>query len=293
MSVPDRAPSPPETGAGSRARAARRPTPRRRGGEPGIPALAIVPAALAIAFLVLPLLGLALRAPWSRLGEILATDVVRQSLLLSVWTSIVATALSVAVGVPLAWLLARGRFPVRRLVQAAVTLPLVLPPVVGGVALLGVLGRRGLIGSYLHDWFGMTIPFTPAAVVIAQTFVAMPFLVVSVEGALRGADVRFDEAAASLGASRWTTMRRVTLPLIAPSVAAGAVLTWARALGEFGATITFAGSFPGRTQTLPLTVYSALETEPQAAIALSLVLLTVCLGVLIVLRGHWLGQVLR
>ncbi len=266
---------------------------RRRVAPRGVPAVALVPAAIALAFLVLPLLGLALRSPWARFGEILTTTVVRQSLLLSLWTSITATVISVVFGVPLAWLLARGRFPGRRLVQAAVTLPLVLPPVVGGVALLGVLGRRGLLGSYLYDWFGTTITFTPAAVVLAQTFVAMPFLVVSVEGALRGADARFDEAAASLGASRWTTMRRVTLPLVAPSVAAGAVLTWARALGEFGATITFAGNFPGRTQTLPLTVYSALETDPDAAIALSLVLLAVCLGVLVVLRGHWLGQVTR
>jgi len=266
---------------------------RRRVGHRGVPAAALVPAVLAIAFLVLPLLGLALRSPWARLGEILTTTTVRQSLALSLWTSLVATAVSVLVGVPLAWLLARGRFPGRRVLQAAVTLPLVLPPVVGGVALLGVLGRRGLVGRYLYDWFGTTITFTPTAVVLAQVFVAMPFLVVSVEGALRGADERFDEAAASLGASRWTTMRRVTLPLIAPSLAAGAVLTWARALGEFGATITFAGNFPGRTQTLPLTVYAALESDPDAAITLSLVLLVVCLAVLVVLRGHWLGQVAR
>lgn len=252
-----------------------------------------MPALLAVTFLALPLVGLALRAPWSRLGEILTADVVRQSLVLSLWTSVTATALSVLLGVPLAWLLARGRFPGRRIVQAAVTLPLVLPPVVGGVALLGVLGRRGTLGVYLDEWFGITIPFTPAAVVLAQTFVAMPFLVLSVEGALRGADERFEEAAASLGASRWTTMRRVTLPLLAPSVAAGAVLTWARALGEFGATITFAGNFPGRTQSLPVTVYAAIESDPQAATALSVVLLAVCLAVLVALRGHWLGQAAR
>ncbi|NLF05761.1 MAG: molybdate ABC transporter permease subunit [Actinomycetales bacterium] len=271
-----------------------RATPTRRRTAPRtIPALALVPAVLALAFLVLPLVGLTLRAPWGRLGEILTSTPVRQSLTLSLWTSLAATAIAVVLGVPLAWLLARGEFPARRLVQAAVTLPLVLPPVVGGVALLGVFGRCGLLGASLYDAFGITITFTPAAVILAQVFVAMPFLVVSVEGALRGADLRFDEAAASLGASRWTTMRRVTLPLIAPSVAAGAVLTWARALGELGATITFAGSFPGRTQTLPLTVYSALETDPDAAIALSLVLLVVCLAVLVVLRGHWLGQVTR
>src|SRR5690606_7186879 len=173
----------------------------RRAVRHGVPAVALVPAAIALAFLLLPLLGLALRAPWARFAAIFSTTAVRQSLLLSLWTSITATIIAVAFGVPLAWLLARGRFPGRRIVQGAVTLPLVLPPVVGGVALLGVLGRRGLLGSYLYDWFGTTITFTPAAVVLAQTFVAMPFLVVSVEGALRGADERFDEAAASLGAS--------------------------------------------------------------------------------------------
>jgi len=252
-----------------------------------------VPAALAVVLLVVPLAALALRAPWARFGEVLSAPSVRESLVLSLWTSLTATVLAVGLGVPLAWLLARGHFAGRRILQATVTLPLVLPPVVGGVALLEVFGRRGLVGGYLYDWFGVTITFSPTAVILAQLFVAMPFLVLSVEGALRGADERFDEAAASLGASRWTTMRRVTLPLVAPSLAAGAILTWARALGEFGATITFAGNFPGRTQTLPLSVYAALETDPDAAIALSLVLLLVCLAVLVALRGHWLGEVRR
>jgi molybdate transport system permease protein len=162
-----------------------------------------------------------------------------------------------------------------------VTVPLVLPPVVGGVALLFVLGRRGVLGQYLDAWFGITIPFTTAAVVIAQVFVAMPFLVVAVEGALAGTDRRYEEAAATLGASRWTAFRRVTLPSVAPAVGAGTVLCWARALGEFGATITFAGSFPGTTQTMPLTVYLALESDPEAALALSLVLLGVAVGVLV------------
>jgi len=194
-------------------------------------------------------------------------------------------------GVPLAWVLARATFPGRKLVRALVTVPLVLPPVVGGVALLLLLGRRGLIGRYLDAWLGVTVPFTTAAVVIAEAFVAMPFLVIAVEGALRSADPRFEDAAATLGASRWTTFRRVTLPMVAPGITAGSVLCFARALGEFGATITFAGSFPGVTRTMPLTVYLALETDPPAAIALSLVLLLVCVGVLASLRDRWITGV--
>jgi molybdate transport system permease protein len=162
----------------------------------------------------------------------------------------------------------------------------VLPPVVGGVALLLAFGRRGLVGRYLDSWFGVTIPFSTTAVVLAETFVAMPFLVVTVEGALRVADIRYEEASASLGASRWTTFHRVTLPLIGPSVVAGAVLCWARALGEFGATITFAGNFPGTTRTMPIAVYVALETDPDAAIALSLLLLVVSVAVLVGLRDR-------
>jgi molybdate transport system permease protein len=192
-------------------------------------------------------------------------------------------------GVPLAWLLARTAFPGRRLVRALVTVPLVLPPVVGGVALLLVFGRRGLVGEWLDATFGFTLPFTTAGVVLAEAFVAMPFLVISVEGALRAADARFEEAAATLGATRWTAFRRVTLPLIAPGVAAGAVLCWARALGEFGATITFAGNFPGRTQTMPLAVYLALEQDVDAAIVLSLVLLVVSVVILAGLRDRWVS----
>ena len=190
---------------------------------------------------------------------------------------------------PLAWVLARAEFPGRRLVRALVTVPLVLPPVVGGVALLLVFGRRGLLGGWLDQTFGVSLPFTTAGVVVAEAFVAMPFLVIAVEGALRGADARYEEAAATLGATRWTAFRRVTLPLIAPGVAAGAVLCWARALGEFGATITFAGNFPGRTQTMPLAVYLALEQDVDAAIVLSLVLLAVSVGILAALRDKWVA----
>jgi molybdate transport system permease protein len=263
---------------------------RAAGGEGSrsAPAPLLVPALIAVAFLVLPLLGLLFRAPWGRLGTILRGSDATQALQLSLWTASVATAISLVIGVPLAWLLARGRFPGRRLVRALVTLPLVLPPVVGGVALLLAFGRRGFIGRYLDEWFGLTIPFTPLAVVLAETFVAMPFLIVTVEGALRSADQGYEEAAATLGASRMTVFRRVTMPLIAPSLVAGAVLCWARALGEFGATITFAGSFPGRTETMPIAVYYALERDPDAAIALSLVLLLVSVVVLVSLRDQWL-----
>ncbi|WP_157429785.1 ABC transporter permease [Actinomadura oligospora] len=249
----------------------------------------MLPALVGLVFLVLPLAGLFVRAPWGTLGTRLGQPQVLEALRLSLVSATIATALCLLFGVPLAWLLARVPFPGVRLVRALVTVPLVLPPVVGGVALLLVLGRRGLVGEWLDRAFGITLPFTTSGVVLAETFVAMPFLVISVEGALRAADARFEEAAATLGAGRWTVFRRVTLPMAAPGVLAGAVLCWSRALGEFGATITFAGNFPGRTQTMPLAVYLALETDPQAAIVLSLVLLAVSVAVLVGLRDRWTG----
>jgi molybdate transport system permease protein len=248
-----------------------------------------VPALIGLGFLVLPLAGLLIRAPWPSLPQRLTEPGVLAALRLSLLTATLATGLCLLFGVPLAWLLARTGFPGRRFVRALVTVPLVLPPVVGGVALLLVFGRRGLVGGWLDSTFGFSLPFTTAGVVVAEAFVAMPFLVISVEGALRGADARYEEAAATLGAGRWTAFRRVTLPLIAPGVAAGAVLCWARALGEFGATITFAGNFPGRTQTMPLAVYLALEQDLDSAIVLSLVLLVVSVGILVALRDRWLG----
>jgi molybdate transport system permease protein len=262
--------------------------PRRRAVGRGVPVALLVPAVLGLAFLVLPLAGLLIRAPWSTLPQRLAEPGVLTALRLSLQTATLATGLCLVLGVPLAWLLARADFPGRRLVRALVTVPLVLPPVVGGVALLLVFGRRGIVGEWLDAAFGITLPFTTAGVVLAEAFVAMPFLVIAVEGALRGADVRYEEAAATLGAGRWTTFTHVTLPLVAPGIAAGAVLCWARALGEFGATITFAGNFPGRTQTMPLAVYLALETDLQTAIVLSLVLLTVSVAILAGLRDKWL-----
>jgi molybdate transport system permease protein len=262
----------------------------RRARDGGVPLPLLVPAALAVAFLVLPLAGLVIRAPWTTLGSQLAQREVGQALRLSLVSATLATLVSLLLGVPLAWVLARSAVRGRSLLRALVTVPLVLPPVVGGVALFLVIGRTGILGRPLYEHLGVTVPFTTTAVVIAQTFVAMPFLVISVEGALRAADARFEDAAATLGADRWTTFRRVTLPLVAPGVAAGSVLCWARALGEFGATITFAGNFPGTTQTMPLAVYLALQRDPQAAIALSLVLLAVSLGTLLLLRDRWLGR---
>jgi molybdate transport system permease protein len=263
---------------------------RSRSGGAGVPAPLLVPAALAVAFLVLPVVGLLVRTPWSSLGPQLTGPGVGAALRLSLVSATLATLLSVVMGVPLAWVLARSRIRGRTVLRALVTVPLVLPPVVGGVALFLVLGRQGLVGRWLDEAFGITIPFTTTAVVIAETFVAMPFLVISVEGALRAADARFEDAAATLGADRWTTFRRVTLPLVAPGIAAGAVLCWARALGEFGATITFAGNFPGTTQTMPLAVYLALQDDPEAAIVLSLVLLVVSVATLSLLRDRWLGR---
>ncbi|MEV0230948.1 ABC transporter permease [Nonomuraea sp. NPDC050786] len=269
-------------------------TSKRRSASSGqasgrLPWMLVLPAVAGLAFLVLPLAGLLVRAPWPTLLERLAEPQVLEALRLSLVCATIATALCLVFGVPLAWLLARVDFPGVRVVRALVTVPLVLPPVVGGVALLLVLGRRGLIGQWLAATFGVTLPFTTAGVIVAEAFVAMPFLVISVEGALRGADRRFEEAAATLGASRWTVFRRVTLPLIMPGVVAGAVLCWARALGEFGATITFAGNFPGTTRTMPLAVYLALESEPEAAIVLSLVLLTVSVVILASLRDRWVS----
>jgi molybdate transport system permease protein len=260
----------------------------RGGASVSVPAPLLVPALIAILFLLLPLAGLLIRAPWGRLGAALSGTDATAALTLSLWTATVSTAISVVIGVPLAWVLARSSFPGQRLLRALVTLPLVLPPVVGGVALLLAFSRTGIVGRYLDSWFGLTIPFSPLAVVMAETFVAMPFLIITVEGAFRSADQGFEEAAATLGAKRMTVFRRITVPMIAPSLGAGAVLCWARALGEFGATITFAGSFPGQTETMPIAVYYALENDPDAAIALSLVLLVVSIAVLVSLRDHWL-----
>jgi molybdate transport system permease protein len=246
-----------------------------------------VPALVGLGFLVLPVVGLLAKTPWRELPALLAAGDSWTALRLSLETATLATGVSLVLGVPLAWLLARTRVPARRLVRALVTVPLVLPPVVAGIALLLVLGRQGLVGGWLDRELGITLPFTTSGVVVAESFVALPYLVVSVESALRLADPQLEEAAATCGANQWQIFRWVTLPTVAPGVAAGAALAWARALGEFGATITFAGNFPGTTQTMPLAVYLELEQDPQAAIALSLVLLVVSIAVLAALRDRW------
>jgi molybdate transport system permease protein len=277
--VADRVPSTP-TGERSRRRRAHQ--------RSGVPFLAIVLAFIAVAFFVIPLIGLLQRAPWGSLWDELSTPTARDAMRLSLECSLWATGLSVFFGLPLAWVLARVEFPGRSIVRALTLLPLVLPPVVGGVALLLAFSRNSLIGGWLHDWFGVQLTFSKAGTVLAETFVAMPFFVITVEAGLRSTDRRYEEAAATLGAKRWTVFRRVTLPMILPSIAAGAALSWARALGEFGATITFAGNIQGRTQTTPLAVYLLLQNGTDAAIALSLVLLTVSVLVLVLLRDRWL-----
>lgn len=254
-------------------------------GRPPVRLLAV--AGVATVFLVLPLVALVVSAPWHRLWSVVSTPAALEALWLSAYTSTIAAALCLVLGVPLAWLLARVDFAGRRLVRALVAVPLVLPPVVAGVALLSAFGRHGIVGAPLRAAFGTQIPYTTTAVVLAHTFVALPFFVISLEGALRGASSRLEVAAATLGADRWTTFRRVTLPLAMPAVVAGLVLAWARSLGEFGATITFAGNYPGTTRTMPLDVYTALQADRDTAVALSLLLLLVCVAVLLALRERW------
>ncbi len=277
-----------ETPVVAHRRGTHRGRPQRVGRE-RLPVGAVVLATIAVAFFAAPFLGLLWRVPWSDAWQVATSETVRRALWLSARTSLASTVASLVLGVPLAWALARVDFPGRSLVRALATLSMVLPPVVGGVALFFSFGRRGLFGQYLDQWFGITLPFTTTAVVMAQTFVAMPFLVLTVEAALRQLDRRFEDAARTLGASRWYVFRRVTLPSIRPALVAGAVLAWARALGEFGATITFAGNLPGTTQTMPLATYLALESNPDEALVISVVLIAVSFSVLVGLRERWLG----
>jgi molybdate transport system permease protein len=253
-----------------------------------IPLALVPPAGIGAAFLLLPALALVVRAPWRELPEIYHRNDFGDALRISVITAVEATAVSLIFGVPLAWMIARVRFPGMSVVRAVVTLPLVLPPVVGGVALFYALGRLGIVGQSLYSWFGIALPFSQPGIVLAQTFVAMPFLVVTLEGAFRSADRSLEEAAATLGANRLRVFTRVTLPLVVPSLAAGTVLCWARALGEFGATQVFGGNLQGITQTMPTLVLQAFHTRPQDAVALSLPLMAVALLILMALRDRWL-----
>jgi molybdate transport system permease protein len=254
------------------------------------PLLLLVPAAVAALLLVVPLVTLVADTPWGDLASQLTSAAVRDALRLTVLASLLTVLFCLLLGTPLAWMLARLDFPGRSLLRAAVLVPLVLPPVVAGVALVTALGRNGLVGRPLDAAFGITIPYTTTAVVIAHTFVSMPFYVLSVEGALRSSGEEYDAVAATLGADRWTTFRRVTLPLAMPGVVAGAALAWARSLGEFGATITFAGNYPGTTQTMPSLIYTELQSDPMVARTVSMVLLVVSVVVLALLRNRWLTR---
>lgn len=252
------------------------------------PVVVVLLAMLTVSLFALPLVGLLLRVPWSDLGATLSTHDSLEAMRLSLICTLSATVLSVLLGLPLAWVLARTSFPGRSVVRGLVLVPLVLPPVVGGVALLAAFSRTGLVGRWLADWFGIQLTFSTAGAVLAATFVSLPFFVITAEAGLRAADRRFEDVAATLGAGRWTTFRRVTLPAIAPSLGAGAVLAGARALGEFGATITFAGNLVGRTQTLPLAIYMALQGDTGVAVGLSLVLLSMSLVVVVAaFRDRW------
>ncbi|MFN2451891.1 MAG: ABC transporter permease [Candidatus Dormibacteria bacterium] len=252
------------------------------------PAPLYLPAVAGVLFLSLPVAGLLLRVPWGRLPALVGSETVRTALRLSLECSLLSLGLCFLLGVPLALVLARSEIAGLAALRAVVTLPMVLPPVVGGIALLDAFGRRGVAGPVLAA-AGIHLPFSTAGAVVAETFVALPFLVIVVEAGLRQADGRLEEAAATLGAGAWRRLVQVTLPAVAPAVLAGGALSWARALGEFGCTLTFAGNLPGATQTMPLAAYVALENDPDAALALSLILLAVSLTVLVALRHRWLG----
>jgi molybdate transport system permease protein len=232
------------------------------------------------------------RTPWATFTSQLTSPAILDALRLSLVTSLAAVAVDFVIGVPLAWTLARVDFPGRSLVRAMVIVPLVLPPVVGGVALLSAFGRNGLLGPAL-DRIGVSLPFTTAAVVVAHAFVSLPFLVLAVEGALRASNREYDVVAATLGASRWTTFRTVSLPLAGSGLLAGLVLAWSRALGEFGATITFAGNYPGTTRTMPNAIYVELQADPDAAVVLGVILMVVSVAVLALLREQWFDAAVR
>ncbi len=255
-----------------------------------VPRWVYLPALIGASFVLLPLVAIVAKVDWSNFVTLITSEASRDALWLSLRTATASTALCVLIGVPMALVLARTRFPGQGVLRSLVLLPLVLPPVVGGLALLYTFGRRGLLGSTL-EVLDIRIAFSTIAVVLAQTFVALPFLVVSLEGSLRTAGHRYETVAASLGAGPTTVFRRVTLPLVLPGLLAGAVLSFARALGEFGATITFAGSLQGVTRTLPSEIYLQRESDPDAAVALALVLVVVAVLVIAVARPQ--REVLR
>lgn len=242
--------------------------------RPPLPRWLLVAATVALLLVALPLAGMAARIPWTDAPALLTSESARAAIWLSLRTCALTTVLCMLLGTPLAVLLARSSGPVAGLARTVTVLPMVLPPVVAGLALLITLGRTGVVGRHLSV-LGIEIGFTTAAVVIAQTFVALPFLVVAVEGALRSVDARLERTAASLGASPTRILTTVTLPLVLPALLAGATMSFARALGEFGATLTFAGSLQGTTRTLPLQIYLDRESDPEAALALAVLLIVV------------------
>ena len=251
--------------------------PRRRAGgviQVGLPAWIYVPATVGALFVIVPLVAILLKIDWAHFIPLVTSESSRAALILSLKTAAASTVVCVVIGVPMAIVLARGRFPGQSILRALVLLPLVLPPVVGGIALLYTFGRLGLLGQHLEA-LGIRIAFSTTAVVLAQSFVSLPFLVVSLEGALRSAGNQYESIAAMLGGRPTTVLRTVTLPLVIPGLMSGAVLAFARSLGEFGATLTFAGSLQGVTRTLPLEIYLQRETDPDAAVALSLLLIVV------------------
>jgi molybdate transport system permease protein len=250
-----------------------------------LPAWIYLPAAVGALFVVLPLLAILARIDWANFVSLVTSESSRAALLLSVQTATASTLVCALLGVPMALALARGRFPGQSILRSLVLLPLVLPPVVGGIALLYTFGRQGLIGQHL-EVLGIQVAFSTTAVVLAQSFVSLPFLVVSLEGALRSVGAGYEHVAATLGARPTTVLRTVTLPLVLPGLISGAVLAFARSLGEFGATLTFAGSLQGVTRTLPLEIYLQRETDPEAAVALSLLLIVVATAIVIATAGR-------
>jgi molybdate transport system permease protein len=244
-------------------------------------------ALLVVALVATPVVSLLWRVPWSRMPSLLTEQVVRDALLLSLLSSVLAAFVAVTVGIPVALLLSRMEGVLASVTRALIMLPMVLPPVVGGAALLFAFGRKGTLGSTLEEVTGLVLPYSLGGVVLANAFVALPFVVLTIEGSLRSLDPRFELAAASLGANEFKTTVRVVLPMVRGSLVAAGFLAWARALGEFGATITFAGNIPGKTQTLPLAVFVAMETDQEAALAMSVVLILISLGVLLTMRERW------
>jgi len=249
----------------------------------------VVVASLGVLLIALPLVAVLVRIPWSSAWSGITSHSALTALRISLETSIPAALISTILGVPMAWLLARSSSRVGSAMRAVVLVPMVLPPVVGGIALLTALGRRGVFGRFLYDWFGWSLPFTRTAVVVAQIFVALPFLILSVEAAFRQMDHRTVDAARTLGAGPLRLFSQVALPAVWPAVGAGALLAWARALGEFGASITFAGSFPGRTQTLPMAVYAQLEVDYRQCLVLSLLMIALSIAVIASMRHRWFG----